>query len=157
MTAKIFDFIPPFAKDKKSGLLAKLSKENSKTADRNVWASQEAKREVEASVATTQKAQKTEAAAAEPAPVEDSLIDLGDGQPAGVDPAVTALISKNYRNLLVKNSGVLFENEFLQIGIKAQFQAHQGRVTLFLGNKSTAVLDACEFALGSVDGLKLQL
>ena len=98
MTAKVFDFIPPFAKDKKSGLLAKLSKENSKTADRNVWASQDTKREAEASVLETRKAKKSDAASAEPAPVEDSLIDLGDsqpkGQPAGVDSALSALIAK---------------------------------------------------------------
>ena len=101
MTAKVFDFIPPFAKDKKSGLLAKLSKDNSKTADRNVWASQEAKREVEASVGGGKKSAPAAAAAAAPAPapapVEDSLIDFDVGEPSapsGLDPAALALIAK---------------------------------------------------------------
>jgi len=166
MTQKIFDFIPPFAKDKKSGLIAKLSKDNSKTADRNVWASREAKEEVEQSVraksapvaaaaAAPKPVQETQAAP--PEPLEDSLIDFSDNTPTGLDPAATAVVAKHYRDLLTKNSGLIIENSFLQIGIKMQFQAHQGRLTLFFGNKSTSPLLGCELVIGSVDGLKLQL
>lgn len=35
-----------------------------------------------------------------------------------------------------KNSGVLFENDLLQIGVKAEFRKNLGRIVLYYGNKT---------------------
>ena len=42
----------------------------------------------------------------------------------------------NLKKLIWKNNGVLFENDLLQIGVKAEFRANLGRMTLFYGNKT---------------------
>ena len=39
-------------------------------------------------------------------------------------------------SLYLRNEGVLHEDEVVQIGIKMEFQAHQGRLAMFIGNKS---------------------
>uniref|UniRef100_A0A2R5LDY9 AP-2 complex subunit alpha n=1 Tax=Ornithodoros turicata TaxID=34597 RepID=A0A2R5LDY9_9ACAR len=41
------------------------------------------------------------------------------------------------RKLVVRNNGVLFENAILQIGVKAEYKLHLGRVSVFYGNKTT--------------------
>ena len=42
----------------------------------------------------------------------------------------------NLSKLSWKNNGVLFENDILQIGVKAEYRLNLGRMTLFYGNKS---------------------
>lgn len=41
------------------------------------------------------------------------------------------------RKLVVRNNGVLFENAVLQIGVKAEYKQHLGRLHVFYGNKTT--------------------
>lgn len=45
-------------------------------------------------------------------------------------------LSDNLSKLSWKNNGVLFENDILQIGVKAEYRLNLGRMTLFYGNKS---------------------
>ncbi|KAI5065138.1 hypothetical protein GOP47_0019833 [Adiantum capillus-veneris] len=45
-----------------------------------------------------------------------------------------------FHTLCFKDSGVLYEDPYIQIGLKAEWRAHQGRVTLFLGNKHVGAL-----------------
>ena len=49
------------------------------------------------------------------------------------------LIDSHCQKFFLKNSGVLFEDENLQIGIKMEFRERLGRVQLFYGNKSSSV------------------
>ncbi|KAF5744806.1 Alpha-adaptin isoform 5 [Tripterygium wilfordii] len=49
-------------------------------------------------------------------------------------------INERFQALCLKDSGILYEDPFIQIGIKAEWQAHQGRIVLFLGNKNTSPL-----------------
>lgn len=42
----------------------------------------------------------------------------------------------NLSKLSWKNNGVLYENDILQIGVKAEYRLNLGRMTLFYGNKS---------------------
>ena len=46
------------------------------------------------------------------------------------------------RRFLFRTSGIIFENEVIQIGVKSQFSPPQavGQVELYYGNKSTAPL-----------------
>ncbi|KAF0715417.1 Aste57867_3367 [Aphanomyces stellatus] len=58
-------------------------------------------------------------------------------QPASIDPAkLTAWFNK----IVTTGQGVLFENDFLQIGVKQEFRGSQGRLSLFYGNKSSQSL-----------------
>lgn len=42
----------------------------------------------------------------------------------------------NLSKLSWKNNGILYENDILQIGVKAEYRLNLGRMTLFYGNKS---------------------
>jgi AP-2 complex subunit alpha len=55
------------------------------------------------------------------------------------------------RKLNAADNGLLYEDPFLQIGVKSQWQANQGRVMLYLGNKHGAELT--EFSLELMSGL----
>ena len=37
---------------------------------------------------------------------------------------------------MCKNNGVLFESEFLQIGVKSEYRQNLGRIGVFYGNKT---------------------
>ncbi|XP_022652524.1 AP-2 complex subunit alpha-like [Varroa jacobsoni] len=50
---------------------------------------------------------------------------------------------ENLRKMIFKSNGVLFENELIQIGVKAEYRGHMGRVSLFYGNKSTSMPFQC--------------
>jgi AP-2 complex subunit alpha len=39
--------------------------------------------------------------------------------------------------LVCKNNGVLYENDVIQVGVRAEFRQNLGRVGLFYGNKTT--------------------
>ncbi|KAJ3682196.1 hypothetical protein LUZ60_014769 [Juncus effusus] len=49
-------------------------------------------------------------------------------------------IAEKFHLLCFKDSGVLYEDPYIQIGVKADWRAHHGRLVLFLGNKNTAPL-----------------
>ncbi|RDX61091.1 AP-2 complex subunit alpha-2, partial [Mucuna pruriens] len=49
-------------------------------------------------------------------------------------------IAEKFCSLCLKDSGVLYEDPYIQIGVKAEWRAHHGRLVLFLGNKNTSPL-----------------
>lgn len=51
--------------------------------------------------------------------------------------------------LALKNQGVVFENDILQIGVKAEFRQSLGRLSVFYGNKSPVRLNGFVAALAS--------
>uniref|UniRef100_F7ABG2 AP-2 complex subunit alpha n=1 Tax=Ciona intestinalis TaxID=7719 RepID=F7ABG2_CIOIN len=53
-----------------------------------------------------------------------------------VDQPVAPKPESNISKFLFKNSGVLFENNLIQVGVKCEFKEHTGRVGLFFGNKT---------------------
>lgn len=66
-------------------------------------------------------------------------------------------IAERFHALCVKDSGVLYEDPYVQIGIKAEWRAHQGRLVLFLGNKNTAPLVSVQALILPPSHLKLEL
>ncbi|XP_041990804.1 AP-2 complex subunit alpha-1-like [Salvia splendens] len=66
-------------------------------------------------------------------------------------------IGEKFRALCVKDSGVLYEDVNIQIGIKADWRGHQGRVILFLGNKNTAPLVSVQAMILPPSHLKTEL
>lgn len=65
--------------------------------------------------------------------------------------------AERFHALLLKDSGVLYEDPCIQIGIKAEWRAHQGRLVLFLGNKNTAPLVSVQVLIMPPSHLKIEL
>ncbi|CAM0870970.1 unnamed protein product [Alopecurus aequalis] len=68
-------------------------------------------------------------------PVGDLALATLDDQ-NGVQPIVN--VEEKFHVLCTKDSGVLYEDPNIQIGLKAEWRAHHGRLILFLGNKNTS-------------------
>ncbi|KAL0436344.1 UNVERIFIED_CONTAM: AP-2 complex subunit alpha-2 [Sesamum radiatum] len=66
-------------------------------------------------------------------------------------------IAERFHALCMKDSGVLYEDPYIQIGIKAEWRAHHGRVVLFLGNKNTAPLFSVQAVILPPSHLKMEL
>lgn len=81
------------------------------------------------------------------APVEEQTSSV---QPIGN-------VAERFQSLCIKDSGVLYEDPYIQIGVKADWRAHQGRMVLFLGNKNTGPLDSVRALISPPSNLKLEL
>ncbi|XP_054815733.1 AP-2 complex subunit alpha-1-like [Prosopis cineraria] len=66
-------------------------------------------------------------------------------------------ISERFHALCLKDSGVLYEDPYIQIGIKAEWRAHHGRLVLFLGNKNTSPLVSVQAIILPPSHLKMEL
>ncbi|OWM68960.1 hypothetical protein CDL15_Pgr025147 [Punica granatum] len=66
-------------------------------------------------------------------------------------------IAERFHALCLKDSGVLYEDPHIQIGVKAEWRAHQGRLVLFLGNKNTSPLVSVHALILSPSHLKMEL
>ncbi|KAK6235114.1 Clathrin/coatomer adaptor [Theobroma cacao] len=66
-------------------------------------------------------------------------------------------IAERFHALCLKDSGVLYEDPYIQIGIKAEWRAHHGRLVLFLGNKNTAPLVSVQALILPPAHLKMEL
>ncbi|XP_050368388.1 AP-2 complex subunit alpha-1-like [Argentina anserina] len=66
-----------------------------------------------------------------------AIVPVGE-EPNSVQPIGN--IAERFLALCLKDSGVLYEDPNIQIGIKAEWRLHQGCLVLFLGNKNTSPL-----------------
>ncbi|XP_020235877.1 AP-2 complex subunit alpha-1 [Cajanus cajan] len=66
-------------------------------------------------------------------------------------------IAERFHALCVKDSGVLYEDPYIQIGIKAEWRGHQGHLVLFLGNKNTSPLVSVQALILPPMHLKMEL
>ncbi|KAI5666510.1 hypothetical protein M9H77_16363 [Catharanthus roseus] len=66
-------------------------------------------------------------------------------------------IAERFQALCLKDSGVLYEDPYIQIGIKAEWRAHRGRLVLFLGNKNTSPLVSVRAVILPPAHLKMEL
>ncbi|XP_077542865.1 adaptor protein complex 2, subunit alpha [Haemaphysalis longicornis] len=68
------------------------------------------------------------------------LVDVFEDQMLG-GPGSTAVVvssEEGLKKFVCKHNGILFENDLLQIGVKAEFRQNLGRVGLFYGNKTAS-------------------
>ncbi|KAL8480928.1 hypothetical protein ACS0TY_027446 [Phlomoides rotata] len=93
-------------------------------------------------------------------PSEPGNIDSGLGEDESADALAIALVEEHnntalligsieerFHALCLKDSGILYEDPHIQIGIKAEWRAQYGRVILFLGNKNIAQLTSVQAVL----------
>jgi len=101
------------------------------------------------------------AADADPFGGFSDLIVGGSGEEASgskVQPQLMGgTVEDWYAKLCVADKGILYQDQFLQIGIKAEFQKSQGRVMLFLGNKHTGDLTNVVVAVPPVPAYRVQV
>lgn len=69
--------------------------------------------------------------------LDDLLGGLGGAPAPPVAPAAggAAAYTAQWHALMMKNDGVLHEDDTVQIGVKMEFNGHQGRMALYFGNK----------------------
>ncbi|KAL5763867.1 hypothetical protein ACOSP7_016232 [Xanthoceras sorbifolium] len=101
---------------------------------------------------------------------EQTVVGGWDGVPsAGDEAAIVPVeaqtntvqpignIAERFQALCLKDSGVLYEDPYIQIGIKAEWRGHQGRLVLFLGNKNTSPLVSVQAIILPPAHLKIEL
>ncbi|KAG2555309.1 hypothetical protein PVAP13_9KG560600 [Panicum virgatum] len=66
-------------------------------------------------------------------------------------------VEEKFHILCTKDSGVLYEDPHIQIGLKAEWRAHHGRLVLFLGNKNTSPLMSVRALILPPSHLKMEL
>ncbi|KAF2936893.1 AP-2 complex subunit alpha-2 [Oryza sativa Japonica Group] len=88
-------------------------------------------------------------------PVGDLALATLEDQSNSVQPIVN--VEEKFHILCSKDSGVLYEDPHIQIGLKAEWRAHHGRLVLFLGNKNTAPLLSVQALILPPSHLKTEL
>lgn len=83
-----------------------------------------------------------------------AIVPVGE-QTSSVQPIGS--IAERFHALCIKDSGVLYEDPYIQIGIKADWRAHLGRLVLFLGNKNTSPLASVKAIILPPSNLKMEL
>ena len=103
-------------------------------------------------------ANKRSPAASTPVVPQLSLLELGNTV-NGNAPMSEFLVAPNLegsearsmedvkKDFLLKNNGVLFENDLIQVGVKSEFSNRIGKLNIFYGNKSNSVLNNFEVAV----------
>ncbi|KAL4591648.1 hypothetical protein LXL04_004618 [Taraxacum kok-saghyz] len=87
--------------------------------------------------------------------VPNDALALVEDQESSVKPIGD--IAERFHALCLKDSGVLYEDPYVQIGIKAEWRNHQGRLVLFLGNKNTGPLDSVQAMVLPPSHLKVEV
>ena len=77
--------------------------------------------------------------------------------PSGGAQVVGGTVEGWLKKLCVSDKGILYQDQCLQIGVKAEYRQAQGRVMLFFGNKHSAALEGCRCAVNPSPAFKFQL
>eukprot|EP00750_Incisomonas_marina_P000502 INCI1040.1.p1 GENE.INCI1040.1~~INCI1040.1.p1 ORF type:complete len:829 (+),score=156.70 INCI1040.1:240-2726(+) len=141
LLANVFDTMPAFSQERQSVLVTKLRAQQSDSADGNVWADADSKAASMADVAAI-----ADGSAA-------AVMAASDGNVITVDAKLAAKLGPWRQSVIAKNSGVMLETKFVQVGVKQEFRADQGRIQFFVGNKSTTEeLTDCSCLMGTCNG-----
>ncbi|WVR09438.1 hypothetical protein IAU60_006505 [Kwoniella sp. DSM 27419] len=93
---------------------------------------------------TTAAIQQAQPAQSEPQVQTNGSSLLHTATLGGVNPALLAPLTigrdveKWLERLTYSNEGILYEDSYIQIGVKAEYHGHLGRLALFFGNKADA-------------------
>lgn len=154
LLASVMDEMPPFP-EKGSRLLEKLKKKDPKQAriheDKPTGVDDMGEAKIpDVTNPVVPEVEMNAVGGANPV-VSEVLVDLFGGAvdgPGVLPNAVsvdgldnlTAGWEVNFRQLMMKNSGVLYEDDQIQIGVKSEYKSGRGRLGLFYGNKCNSPL-----------------
>jgi AP-2 complex subunit alpha len=74
----------------------------------------------------------------------------------GIPTEVIPAMRKAFSNLCTSDSGVLFENALVQVGVKHEYMGAQGRISLFFGNLSSEPLHHFKVRIDDYEHLRMQ-
>jgi AP-2 complex subunit alpha len=127
----VFEQMPPFP-ERESALVQRLRKQLLESGDRRALAMVQRD--------SGRHRRPGQQAATNVDNITGDLLGL-EGVPASVRSSVPhSKIDAWYNDLLSRAGGVLYEDETLQLGIKADYSGFNGRLALFIGNKSNLPL-----------------
>lgn len=89
------------------------------------------------------------------AEVDALALAIYDTQAGAVQPIGS--ITEWFQGLVFKDSGIFYEDPFLQVGVKADWKGSQGRFVLYIGNKDTAAITGIQGTVGPTASFRLQL
>ncbi|TPX68547.1 hypothetical protein SpCBS45565_g02991 [Spizellomyces sp. 'palustris'] len=154
--------MPPFP-ERESALLNRLHKKIQDTEDKRTWqiggkdANKEAMalKKADRRRSAVERSQENIAATTSsqhPARSEvDELLGLA------TEPISQPSPEHNYNKLVLEANGVLYEDQYIQIGIKSEYHNNLGRMAIFFGNKSTSTITNLNTNLQSGEGVKTTL
>ncbi|XP_031568102.1 AP-2 complex subunit alpha-2-like [Actinia tenebrosa] len=156
--ATVLEEMPPFP-ERESSILAKLKKKKPNSVKEKDEKPEAEKPTSNGEVSTVEKPQVAPIQNAAPQPdlmaisspgaVPNAapsggglLVDVFETPAAstisGSSPAVTPGAEEMLKKFVCKNTGILFENDIIQIGVKSEFKDVLGRIGLFYGNKTSS-------------------
>jgi len=79
--------------------------------------------------------------------------------PAAAAPSISPVVNVGdcLKKLRASDNGLLYEDAYLQIGVKSQWRGRQGRVMFYLGNKTDADLSGLRLSVSPPAGLHARL
>mmetsp|Transcript_20307 Transcript_20307/g.46068 ORF Transcript_20307/g.46068 Transcript_20307/m.46068 type:complete len:985 (-) Transcript_20307:533-3487(-) len=86
-----------------------------------------------------------------------STDSLHNNRPVGIPKEVIPAMRKAFSNLCISSSGVLFENQLLQVGVKHEYRGSQGRISIFFGNLSPSPLTHFQCKLSEAEYFRSQM
>uniref|UniRef100_A0A8D0APN8 AP-2 complex subunit alpha n=1 Tax=Sander lucioperca TaxID=283035 RepID=A0A8D0APN8_SANLU len=72
-------------------------------------------------------------------------------------PAPITVSEDNFSRFVCKNNGVIYEDQLLQIGLKAEYRQNLGRIYVFYGNKTSTQFLSFSSSVTSSDTLKTHI
>jgi AP-2 complex subunit alpha len=154
---EVFEQLPPFPV-RESVLLQRLKRNALESEDNRALAKLEAlqssSQNRSASVAQSGFGNEGSSAHKPPASTLDDLLGLND---ASVSVAPKEKIEAWYRSLVVAQSGVLYEDSEVQIGVKMEYQGFSGKLALYFGNKSNQNFNNFRVVIQPAQGVQVAM
>ncbi|XP_028433718.1 AP-2 complex subunit alpha-2 isoform X2 [Perca flavescens] len=159
--ATVLEEMPPFP-ERESSILAKLKK---KKGPGNLPDIDDARWNVNGSTEHSENTESTNKGSSHPF---TDLLNLNSTPSAGASllvdvlsdistPAPINVSEDNFSRFVCKNNGVIYEDQLLQIGLKAEYRQNLGRIYVFYGNKTSTQFLSFSSSVTSSDTLKTQL
>ncbi|XP_031146531.1 AP-2 complex subunit alpha-2-like isoform X2 [Sander lucioperca] len=159
--ATVLEEMPPFP-ERESSILAKLKK---KKGPGNLPDIDDTRWNVNGSAEHSEDTESTNKGSSHPF---TDLLNLNSTPSAGASllvdvlsdistPAPITVSEDNFSRFVCKNNGVIYEDQLLQIGLKAEYRQNLGRIYVFYGNKTSTQFLSFSSSVTSSDTLKTQL
>ncbi|XP_078107210.1 AP-2 complex subunit alpha-2-like isoform X2 [Sander vitreus] len=159
--ATVLEEMPPFP-ERESSILAKLKK---KKGPGNLPDIDDTRWNVNGSAEHSENTESTNKGSSHPF---TDLLNLNPTPSAGASllvdvlsdistPAPVTVSEDNFSRFVYKNNGVIYEDQLLQIGLKAEYRQNLGRIYVFYGNKTSTQFLSFSSSVTSSDTLKTQL
>lgn len=137
----VFEQMPPFP-ERESALVQRLRKQMIESGDkRGMKIVQDSSRARKPGVASSNVTTSLSNSSAASAPANVDLLGLDVGVSSVSTAAVPSIpqskIDDWLENLLRVPGGILYEDSTIQIGVKTEYSGFQGKLALFIGNKTT--------------------